>query len=63
MYKVTYVVKFNQNLAFSSTDSELIKIMEQRQNDSLFLTTSFYRYDGDGMVGYVNGEVSMESRE
>jgi hypothetical protein len=31
--------------------------MQERNVDSLSITTYFYGYDGDGLVGFVNGQV------
>jgi hypothetical protein len=60
--QVDYQSILNSNIKFSPGDSELIKTMEQRQINTLSLTIHFYGYDGDGLVGYVNGEVSGNYR-
>jgi hypothetical protein len=32
--------------------------MEERQTNTLSLKMHFYGYDGDGLAGYVNGDIS-----
>lgn len=55
--QVTYQCTLDRNVTYQASDSQLIKTMEQRQISSLSLIVNFYGYDGDGLVGYVNGQV------
>jgi hypothetical protein len=48
----------DSNIIFNPKDSGLIKAMQERQISSLSLIINFYGYDGDALLGYVNGEVS-----
>jgi hypothetical protein len=56
--QVDYQYVFNSNIHFSSSDSEIIRTMEERQTNTLSLKMHFYGYDGDGLVGYANGDIS-----
>lgn len=58
MFEVTYSGALNKNIILNPMDSGLIKNMKQRQIDNLSLIANFYGYDGDGLVGYVNGQVT-----
>ena len=56
--QVDYQHTFNSNIQFSPDDSEIIKTMQERQINTLSLKMGFYGYDGDALVGYVNGDIS-----
>ncbi|HKI08447.1 MAG TPA: hypothetical protein VKA09_08635 [Nitrososphaeraceae archaeon] len=52
----------DKNIKFNAIDSQLVKSMEQRQVNNLSLSADFYGYDGDGLIGYVIGNVAAEFR-
>lgn len=60
--EVSYEGTLNKNIKFNPMDSELVKSMEQRQINNLSLNTDFYGYDGDGLVGYVTGNIAAGFR-
>jgi len=62
LFEVTYEGTLDKNIKFNPIDSELVKAMEQRQINNLSLIAYFYGYDGDGLVGYVMGEVAAGFR-
>jgi hypothetical protein len=57
-FEVTYPCSLDSNIIFNPKDSGLIMAMQERQISSLSLIANFYGYDGDALLGYVNGEVS-----
>lgn len=60
--EVTYEATLDKNIKFNAIDSQLVKSMEQRQVNNLSLSADFYGYDGDGLIGYVIGNVAAEFR-
>jgi hypothetical protein len=58
LFEVTYENSLDNNIKFNPIDSELVKGMEQRQINNLSLIANFYGYDGDGLLGYVTGQVT-----
>jgi hypothetical protein len=60
--EVTYEATLDKNIKFNAMDSQLVKSMEQRQVNNLSLSADFYGYDGDGLIGYVIGNVAAEFR-
>ena len=61
--EVMYDPILDKNIVYNPMNSELVTLMEQRQIDRLSLIMNFYGYDGDGLIGYVNGQVTGVSRE
>jgi hypothetical protein len=57
-FEVTYPCTLDSNLIFNPNDSGLVKAMEEKRISNLSLIANFYGFDGDALVGYVNGEVS-----
>ena len=47
---------------YNPLDSEIIKLMKQTENPDLNLQMNFYGFDGDGLVGYINGTVMGQYR-
>jgi hypothetical protein len=60
--EVTYQGDLDKNVKFNPMDSGLVKSMNERNIDKLSLIADFYGYDGDGLVGYVNGVISTAFR-
>jgi hypothetical protein len=58
--EVTYEGTLDKNTKFNPMDSELVKSMEQKHINSLSLNADFYGYDGDGLVGYITGNMAAE---
>jgi hypothetical protein len=55
---LTYQCTLDSNLIFNPNDSGLVKAMEENRISNLSLIANFYGFDGDALVGYVNGQVS-----
>jgi hypothetical protein len=62
LFEVTYEGTLDNNLTFNPNDSKLVQRMEERHIDNLSLAADFYGYDGDGLVGYVTGQVAAGFR-
>jgi hypothetical protein len=61
-FEVTYEGSLDKNIKFNPMDSELVKRMEEKHIDNLSLNADFYGYDGDGLIGYVTGNVASGFR-
>jgi hypothetical protein len=62
LQEVTYVGRLDKNIKFNSMDSELVKSMEQKNINEFSLNADFYGYDGDGLIGYVTGNLAAGFR-
>ena len=66
LWPVYYMeVTYNTNLEvidYNPLDSEIIKLMKQTEIPDLNLQMNFYGFDGDGLVGYINGTVMGQYR-
>jgi hypothetical protein len=47
---------------YNPLDSEIIGLMKERGIPNLDLQMNLYGFDGDGLVGYVNGTVMGQYR-
>jgi hypothetical protein len=61
-FEVTYEGTLDKNIKFNPMESELVKSMERNKINNLSLDADFYGYDGDGLIGYVTGNVTAGFR-
>jgi len=60
--EVSYTMLLDKDIKYNPMDSKIVKLMEQKNITNLNLDMDFYGYDGDGLVGYVNGTLSGQYR-
>ncbi len=59
--EVTYNTSLDV-IDYNPLNSEIIKLMKEKEISNLNLQMNFYGFDGDGLVGYVNGTLMGQYR-
>lgn len=55
--QIRFECKIDKNLKFNPVDSEALTYIQQHGVNEASFICDFYSYDGDGLVGHVDGEV------